>query len=91
MSYIHLVLISGSDLFHHSRISTVSCGSPFLNVQAFAKTAWEEKANVGSQYWMKLGSDDYHGVAVCAACASGNISALKSLGYRMVTGDVGIR
>ena len=40
----------------------------------------EEKANVGSQYWMKLGSSDvYHGVAVCAACASGNISVLKLL------------
>ena len=63
-----------------------------MGVQAFAKTALEEKANVGSQYWMKLGSSDvYHGVAVCAACASGNISVLKSLGYRMVTGDVGIR
>lgn len=41
----------------------------------------EERADVGSQYYTKLGlsDSDYHGVAACAACASGNVSALKLL------------
>ena len=39
----------------------------------------QERADVGSQYSMKLGLSDsaYHGIAVCAACTSGNVSALK--------------
>ena len=42
-------------------------------------THWQERADVGSQYYTKLGlsDSDYHGVAACAACASGNVSALK--------------
>eukprot|EP00438_Fugacium_kawagutii_P030674 Skav204811 [mRNA] locus=scaffold894:134749:140530:+ [translate_table: standard] len=36
-------------------------------------------ADVGSQYSRKLGlsDSDYHGPAVCAACASGNVDVLK--------------